>query len=250
MRTKFSVFYGTHSSEFLTLDYPKKEKDRSTLVLLIHGGFFKPVWHLNLMEPLAKAFQKMGYTVANIEYPRVGEGRTASQMIQSVFNAYDFVRALESHIQRCFIVGHSAGGYYAEMLALRGNFLYTEFWADNFIIPTAVIPLAPVSDLLRAQYEGLSDEHDAIERFIKSEKPEGSFEEDAKRLSPSSYNTSDCPIYIVHGTHDIDVPLRHSIDFQSTRPFVSLHRIEGNHYDVIEPSHEMLRLFEDIMTQT
>ncbi len=247
MATKTRVFYGTHASEYMDVYWPYSTTNLQTLIVLIHGGFFKPVWHLNLMEALAKAFQKLGYTVVNIEYPRVGEGKTALEMLESVFIAYDTACMLDPEISKHVVIGHSAGGFYAEWFALRSNFCGTKLWNKKVVTPTKVIPLAPLSDLVRAQREGLSDKHDAVLRFIQSEQPSVRFEEEALKLSPIQYVTQDCPIEIIHGTHDTDVPLSHSISFADNRSNVVLHRTEMNHYEVIEPSYQMMELLQKII---
>lgn len=239
------VYYGIHESEFVHVYWGLG----AIVVFLIHGGFFKSKYGLNLMNPLAEKLAAKGYTVVNCEYPRVGQGYSAVEMLKSVFTAFDFLREIEPQALGYFAIGHSAGGYYALMLSERNQFSGTLMATENPLIPTRVIAQAPLTNLWAGQLAGLSDEGDAIKRFMESETINWCAPEYAYNfLSPSEYKEPACQRHIIHGTHDIEVPLRHSVQFLREQPKKTfLYRFEGNHYDVIDPNHEIWRLQTNLL---
>lgn len=246
--------YGTHPSEFMHIYKPSTSKRLGKLAVIYHGGFFKKKYDLSLMTKMTIDLAKAGYLVANVEYPRVGEEYTCPQMILSVYRSFDYACMIDPTITDRTVIGHSAGGYYAQMLGIRSVYTDTELETENPFIPTRVLSLAPLRDLWRGQQEGLSDEHDAIKRFIEGSALKLPRKKDRifyDSYSPINAKPEDCPIHIIHGVLDDDVPLEHSQDYfhkykKSEKVF--LHILGNvNHYDVIDITKPVWKLTKSLI---
>ena len=103
------------------------------MVVILHGGFWRPEWDRAHTGPLATALARIGYPVAQLEYRR-GAGWPA--MADDVVTG---VAALAERYGPALLLGHSAGG----QLAL---------WYASGPEPRArgVVALAPVADLAEA----------------------------------------------------------------------------------------------------
>jgi pimeloyl-ACP methyl ester carboxylesterase len=225
--------YGKHPRQFFDWYTPHGVQSK-VVIALIPGGFFRQKYYSKeLGDPLAKDLVRLGYRVANIEYPRAGE-MNCENIIKSVFTALDYLKLYSDEI---IVIGHSAGGYLAIMAAMRPQFEGTFLEVTPGITPKKIIAQAPLTDLWRGHVEKLSTDGKGIQNFVDSCSQIPSDVSYYQALSPINYGTPECLIEIVHGTHDTDVPLRHSVDFLENQPTnVNLHRLECNHMDLIDPS--------------
>ena len=66
------VHYGAHPAQFFEVHRPAGDGPYP-VVLLIHGGFWRLPWGLELMRPLALDLVERGYAAVNVEYRRLGE---------------------------------------------------------------------------------------------------------------------------------------------------------------------------------
>jgi acetyl esterase/lipase len=118
--------YGPAASQFGELYLPRVLKSDLT-VILIHGGFWRSQYGLDLMTDLARDLAIRGMAVWNIEYRRLGEtGENAGgwpATLLDVARAADYLRVLAPayglQLQRVVSIGHSAGGHLALWLAAR-----------------------------------------------------------------------------------------------------------------------------------
>ena len=103
------------------------------MVVILHGGFWRPEWDRTHTGPLAAALAEIGYPVAQLEYRR-GAGWPA--MAEDVVTG---IATLAGRYGPPLLLGHSAGG----QLAL---------WYATTPQPQArgVVALAPVADLAEA----------------------------------------------------------------------------------------------------
>ncbi|HEX7559043.1 MAG TPA: alpha/beta hydrolase, partial [Usitatibacter sp.] len=91
---------------------------------MIHGGFWKAAYGLDLMDALSSAITGAGVATWNIEYRRVGEdGGGWPGTFRDVSGATNHLRAVaKTHpldLTRIAAIGHSAGGHLALWLAAR-----------------------------------------------------------------------------------------------------------------------------------
>ena len=114
------------------------------------------------------------------------------------------------------VTGHSAGGHLALWLATTG-------------LPIRrVVALAPVCDLREAMRLGLGA--NATQALLGGTDPSVA---DPMTLLDERPG---CPIAIVHGVDDDEVPVSLSRGLVERHPWVELHEVPAGHYEPIEPS--------------
>ncbi len=197
---------------------------RPPVVILIHGGFWRAQYGLDLMHPLATELTARGSAVWNLEYRRVGSNDADPTVTLSDVRAG--IEALVDHhdvvdLDRMAIVGHSAGGHLA--LWAGGTSLAVE--------PLLVIGQAAVVDLRRAAADHLGN--GATQDFLgggPDEVPDR-YDEAQPRLDPIT-------MHLVHGSLDDTVPSCHSSEAvdSSGRSIPSTIVPNEDHMAVIDPA--------------
>lgn len=122
-RRPLRVTYGPGPSQFGELCLPSGAGPHP-VVVLIHGGFWRARYRLDLMDGLGDDLARRGIASWNIEYRRVGEpGGGWPGTFLDVARAVDQLAGLASHydldLARVVTLGHSAGGQLALWLAAR-----------------------------------------------------------------------------------------------------------------------------------
>ncbi len=248
------IAYGTEPLQFGDLYLPD-QSNKLAMVILIHGGYWRALYGLDLMNDLAEDLARRGYTVWNIEYRRVGNpGGGWPGTFQDVALATDFLRELASNygidITRVVPIGHSAGGHLALWLAARPRI--SVFAKDSPIAgsqlrvkdegtatPLALvgaISLAGVVDLEMAWKLHLSN--NAVVELLG-----GTVDAIPERYtvaSPSAMLPLGVPQVLIHGTNDDSVPIEVSqVYAKSARSVddpITYIELEGvDHFDVIDP---------------
>src|SRR5579859_698843 len=132
------------------------------VAMLIHGGYWRARFGLDLMHELAEDLAKRGIAAWNIEYRRVGNpGGGWPGTFLDVARAADYLREIAPtyalDLQRIVPIGHSAGGHLALWLAgrpripagdpLAGSSLKVAGAGEGPLAPSGSISLAGVVDL-------------------------------------------------------------------------------------------------------
>jgi len=160
------------------------------VAVLIHGGFWRARYGLDLEHALAADLVARGWTVWNIEYRRIGEGGGWPETYDDVCAA---ISALPVAAERVVAIGHSAGGH----LAVRAA-------AD---VPlTGVVSQAGALDLYELARRGTSD--GVVARFLG-----GSPDDVPAVFEAATPRPPSVPLLLVHGALDEDVPVEISRDF-------------------------------------
>ena len=160
------------------------------MAVLVHGGFWRARYGLDLEHPLAADLVARGWTVWNIEYRRLGDGGGWPATYDDVRAA---ISALPVQASRVVTIGHSAGGH----LAVRAA-------AD---VPlTGVVSQAGALDLYELWRRGTSD--NVVRQFLG-----GSPDEVADVFEAATPRPPSVPLLLVHGALDEDVPVEISRDF-------------------------------------
>ena len=246
--------YGPAPQQFGDL-YVANEPGLYPIVILIHGGYWRARYGLDLMNSLAEDLAKRGYAAWNIEYRRVGNpGGGWPGTFLDVALATDFLRKLAPSytldLQRVVPIGHSAGGHLALWLAARPRiplFVNNSPLAgsqqpgDNEETATPLmlagaISLAGVVDLEMAWRLHLSN--GAVVGLLG-----GSFADVPERYaaaSPAAMLPLGVPQVLIHGTNDDSVPLQVSQAYtnaaRAVNDPVTFIELEGvDHFDVIDP---------------
>ena len=189
-------------------------KDYRPLVVLLHGGFWRPDYDREHVRPLGAALSDLGWPVVSLEYRREpGDPDLTTADVRTALDALpDLVDVHAGYV----LMGHSAGG----QLAL---------WAAATLNPVrlrGVIALAPIADLLMADRFGL--DHGAVQDFIGSGV--------RNDLDPVHLPAPIAPVTLIHGVDDSLVPLSISESYFTAHPTARFNRVDDcAHYELIDP---------------
>src|SRR5260370_4398053 len=252
--------YGPEYLQFGELYLPGEPGPHPT-VLLIHGGYWRARYGLDLMTGLAEDLAARGYAAWNIEYRRVGDpgGGWPGTLLDVAFAA-DYLRILAPtyslNLQRVVPIGHSAGGHLALWLAARPRIPFVAHnspLAGSQVSPsssyneetatptplalTGAISLAGVVDLELAWRLNLSN--GAVVDLLG-----GGFNDVPEcyvAASPAALLPLGVPQVLIHGTSDASVPLQVSQAYtkaaktaNNPAPYIQLEGVD--HFEVIDPN--------------
>jgi len=186
-----SFAYGALPDQVADAWLPREQPNR-TLLIFLHGGFWRDEYDRAHVAPLAEAFADLGYTVVTPEYRRTGGAggypATLDDVRAAVSAAVD-----QFTLDRTIVAGHSAGGHLA-------------LWVAGEVAVTGVVGLAPVADLV-ATYQ-LDLDAGAVHAFLgggPAEVPERYAAADPMQRLPVGV-----PVRLVHGDADQLVPISFS----------------------------------------
>ena len=212
--------YGDGLEQYVELTWPKGTGVHGCVVLL-HGGFWRARYDLDLMRPLARAVADAGLAAANVEYRRVGGRRGGFPgTLADVAAAVDRIAGVpDLDTDRLVLAGHSAGGQLALWAASR----------EDSAVPIArVAALAAVCDMSKAE--------------IAREVLGGSPDQVAERydaVDPIRGVPLPMPVLLVHGAEDQTVPVERS------REYAAAARAAGGDVELVEPPDTDHRAFVD-----
>ncbi len=204
------VHYGPDSDQYGEVWAPAPGPVPAPVVVLIHGGYWRVRYRLDLMHPLAADLAGRGYGVWNIEYRRTGQpGGGWPGTFADVANAVDALAHLAPRYGwdpgRVAVVGHSAGGHLALWLAGRHRLpagVLDRVGAAPRVTPVLAVSLAGVCDLTEAARLRLSN--GAVLELLGGEP---STRPDLYQVAcPYRLLPLGVPQLVVHGTADTHVP--------------------------------------------
>lgn len=203
------------------------------VAILIHGGYWRARYGLDLMNELGADLARRGIAAWNIEYRRVGNpGGGWPGTFLDVARAADYLREIapsyELDLGKVVPLGHSAGGHLALWLAARRRIP-----ANSAISPrneplalAGAISLAGVLDLALAYQLHLSN-HAVVELLGA---PPTEVPERYAETSPAALLPLGLPQVLIHGTEDENVPI------QVSREYAATARAAGDPIDFFEPT--------------
>jgi acetyl esterase/lipase len=210
------VAYGEEPAQIIEVRVGRDASARP-LVIIIHGGFWRPDIDRVHAGPMADAIAAAGWTVALPEYSRQPQhpDTTLNDVALILTHA---AQRVPTHNGRVVLVGHSAGGHLVLWAAA----------ARICPVLTGTLALAPVADLLLAYELGLGN--GAVSRFLGREpvsRPD---------IDPRQMAAPDTATTIVHGVDDDTVPLAISESYIAAHPQVRWVPVAGaGHYALIDP---------------
>lgn len=212
--------YDDHDLAVIDLHLPPRPN--GTLVVLVHGGFWKERYDRTHTRAQARALADAGFLVATPEYRRVGGGggwpTTADDVEAAVRALPGLLTGLGLDWDRAVMTGHSAGGHLALWLLTR----------DLPIDLDVVVGIAPVCDLAYCDELHLGD--DAVARLL-----DGAPVSEADPMTLITEAPS-ATVRLVHGTEDEAVPLELSRRFVATHPWAGLTELPGvGHFEFLDP---------------
>ena len=209
----------TIKKHLLDIYLPANAQANTPLVIWIHGG----AWMLNdkyadmgYMKNTIRSFVENGYALASIDYRHSTTAVFPAQIqdcIQGVQFLHDHAADYKLDKNRFALIGFSAGGHLASLLALSANNNVTAFYPSgkkpSFSIK-AVLDFYGPSDFL--MFFGLATPGDTGNPVSKLLGASPLIRPDISKLaSPVTYvDKNDPPFFIVHGEKDQDVPTAQS----------------------------------------
>jgi acetyl esterase/lipase len=207
--------YGSHASQFVRLHLPTGE--HLPVVVVLHGGFWRSKYGIDLAEPLAADLAKYGVAAAAVEYRRVGAGGGWPTTLADVARAVDHLATAGQYVaegrlqlDRVAAVGHSAGGQLATWLthrrSLRSGTAGSVTPTTHFQSMIGAVSQAGVLDLVGASREHLGN--GAVDDLMQGSA--GSVPQRYHHASPLAHVGDGARIVCVHGDADDVVPLSQS----------------------------------------
>ncbi len=238
--------YDDHADAYGDLWLPDGVTGLVPTVVLVHGGFWRREFGLDLMDGLARSVVSAGFAAWNVEYRRVGGGggwpetfldvAAAVDLLADPFPGADAVAVPDP--DRIVVVGHSAGGHLAAWAAGRHRLPAGAPGADPVVRPIAAASQAGVLDLVACAEQRVGgsacpdllggDPDDVADRYSVA--------------SPRAVVPIGVPVLAVHGGDDTIVPLAQSAGYVDAATGAGdpaeLVVVDGaDHFDVIEPDH-------------
>jgi acetyl esterase/lipase len=221
------IEYGPDAAQFGEL-YRPAGAARPGTVVIVHGGFWRAQYGLDLGRPLAADLAENGWTVWNIEYRRVGAGGGWPVTVDDVATAIDHLTRLDVDSSDVVTVGHSAGGHLAVWAAGR---------TDARVPLRAAVAQAGVLDLTRAARDRVGG--NAVPDLLGGGPDE--LGERYRAADPTQQVPLAVPVLCVHARRDDVVPYAQSEAYVAaavtTGGSASLVEVAGDHFTVIDPAH-------------
>lgn len=210
------------------------------VVALLHGGYWRERFRLDVMHALAADLRATGVAVWNLEYRRVGGTggwpATFEDVAAGMDTLVDHAAGAGLDLDRVAVVGHSAGGHLALWLAARGGLPAGAPGAEPRLLPRVAVALAGVCDLHEAARLGLSSSATAD---LLGGGP-GDVPDRYAVASPTARLPLGVPQVLVHGDRDDSVPLaisrRHAAAAVASGDACLLLQLPGvDHFALIDP---------------
>jgi len=238
--------YGANPSQFVELTLPSSADGPLPVAVVIHGGFWRSAYGLDLGRPLAATLPERGWAALNIEYRRVGNGGGYPATLADVAAAIDVLadaglaaareQGLDLDLSRVVTIGHSAGGHLAAWAATRSGQDAGSPGAAPAVTVSAVVSQAGVLDLRASARDGLGA--DAAQAFLDGNPDQ--VPERYDEVSPIERLPLGVPTLCVHASGDENVPISQSETFVEAAlgagDEAELSTVEGDHFVVIDPA--------------
>lgn len=240
------ISYGNHADQFVEVWPPSPTASTRGTAVLIHGGYWRHRYGLDLMHPMAADLAASGWFTVNIEYRRIEDTpgvweQMSADVETALAIAADLADGTRLHAGRAgrplVIIGHSAGGHLALWGATRERRI------------DAVVALAPVADLAEADRRDLSN--GAVRELLG---PDSTTVPDLyAAASPAALLPLGVPQQVVHGRADVDVPLdlvegyvAAAVAAGDEVTLVSPDDVD--HFHIIDPTHPVWSAVKDQLT--
>lgn len=223
----------TLKKHLLDIYLPPDAKVNTPVIVWVHGGG----WMVNdkyadmsYMKGTVKMFIEKGYALASIDYRHSTTAIFPAQIQdcnQAIQFLYDHAATYKLDKNKIALIGFSAGGHLASLLALSNNHDIPDFYANkkkpNFHIKAVFDFYGPSNLLLFFNNSDPSDIKNPIAILLGASplvRPDIS-----NHASPFTYvDKNDPPFFIVHGEKDQDVPRAQSYLLKS---YLDLARVKN-----------------------
>jgi acetyl esterase/lipase len=216
------LVYAEVDSKKLTLDiYKPTGKKDPYLIVWVHGG----AWHSGNKENPPLGLLPFGYALASVDF-RASIEKPFPADVHDIKAAIRFLRANANKYgyksDKIIIWGSSSGGHLAALVATTNNNLTLEGNLGNYPNTSSAVqacidfygPTNFLTILNQSTPHGLNVRLPALAILLG--KPLEQVTELAKLASPvHQVDSTDPPMFIVHGEQDIQVPINQSIELWS-----------------------------------
>lgn len=188
------------------------------LVVVIHGGFWKPEYDRAHAEAMSSAVAEAGWTTLTLEYRRISGEPDVT--LNDMTTALECLPAqVQRHSGELLLVGHSAGGHLALWAAVR--------CAVEGL--RGVLALAPAADLEMAHTLNLGD--GAVQRFL------GASPVHRPDVNPLRLPAPTVAVTILQGAEDEIVPPAVPASYCAAFPKTHLVQLpDCGHFALIDPA--------------
>ncbi|MFD7969284.1 alpha/beta hydrolase family protein [Streptomyces clavifer] len=232
--------YGDHPHQ--VYDAWPAEDPGAPLVVLLHGGY----WRYDRMHltPFAAYLARQGFDVLLPGFRRSGGAGGYPETFDDVTRIVDTLPQGRPYV----LAGHCSGGHLALWCAARGLLPPGSRWHTRDL-PTAVLALAPITDLTATRRDGLSD--DAALLLLGGT---SLFASRMPSVDPLTLlreaGTTGVPTVLLHGAVDEEVPLTQYADYASVHRDLTTVVLPGTgHYTLIEPGAPGARAVADTLEE-
>jgi acetyl esterase/lipase len=241
--------YGPAPDQFVELTLPPEGGAPAPVVVVVHGGFWRARYGVELARPLAADLAAAGYAAVAVEYRRVGTGGGWPATLQDVAAALDALPDLPGaqrlDLGDVTVIGHSAGGHLAAWAAGRARLPAGAPGARPRVGVTAAVLQAGVLDLGLADRQHLGD--GAVRDFLGG--PPADLPDRAAAADPARLLPTGAEVLCVHGDADDAVPVSQSERYAALATAagdrVELRVVPGDHMVLIDPAQAPWRLVRE-----
>jgi acetyl esterase/lipase len=207
-----AVRYGPDPAQYGELHLPAGTQ-AVPVVVVVHGGYWRQAYGLELGTPLAVDLSNRGVAAWNIEYRRVGGGGGYPATFADVATAVDTLAGPGQaaaggrlDLGRIVLLGHSAGGHLVGWAAGRERLPAGAVGASPVVRPRGTVAQAGVLDLVAGAAANLGG--GAVIDLLGG--PPAALADRYEVTSPTALVPAPAPVVCVHGDADTVVPLDQS----------------------------------------
>ncbi|MEU3287421.1 alpha/beta hydrolase [Streptomyces longwoodensis] len=232
--------YGDHPHQVYDA-WPADDPD-APRVILLHGGY----WRYDRMHltPFAAYLAGQGFDVLLPGFRRSGGAGGYPETFDDVARIVDTLPDGRPYV----LAGHCSGGHLALWCAARGLLPAGSRWHTR-TLPTSVLALAPLTDLVATRDDDLSNGA-ALQLLGGAEH----FAERLPQVDPLTLlrgaGTTGVPTVLLHGAVDEEVPLTQFADYAAVHHDLRTVVLPGTgHYTLIEPDAPGARAVADTLRE-
>jgi len=217
-----SIVYAETGNTKLLLDlYMPSAKKNPFLIIWVHGG----AWRSGSKESPPLGMLPYGYALASINY-RLSDEAPFPTPIYDIKASIRFLRANAKKYgyrsDKIIIWGSSSGGHYAALIGTTNNDKELEGTIGNYLNESSSVqaildfygPTDFLTILKQSTPHGLDVRVPALKLLLG--KPVEEVPELARKASPVfQVDSTDPPIFIVHGDQDPQVPVNQSLELMA-----------------------------------
>jgi len=209
--------YGELEEQIADVRFGAGDAERYPLVVVIHGGFWRPQFDRTHTGPMATAIAKAGWTNASIEYRRI-PGKPDATLEDVELALANLPALISRHNGRIVALGHSAGGHLALWVA-----------AKNLADLIGVIALGPAADLQWGEANAIGNH--AVRDFL------GTSALERRDVDPCQLPSSARAVTIIHGSEDAIAPVAMAENYLQRHAATRLIKVaDCGHFAVIDPA--------------